>query len=100
MHVRRHYKVECAATARILQLQLQQMLRCDVFLDSSHLADLDQLFSKGVLESEVVVLLLTPKYLTRPWCARPTSAYHTGTTLARPRGCLINDPSQVLAGGV
>lgn len=32
-----HYKAECAATARILHLQLQQMLGCSIFLDSSEL---------------------------------------------------------------
>jgi hypothetical protein len=120
-----HYKAECAATARILHRELQQMLGCDVFLEcarhkaaaqtrahthvatcaqpvaciyspcdmlrarmghvragrrgkrrccarglcsSSDLTDLRKLFSRGLEQSEVLVLLCSPNVLTRPWC--------------------------------
>ena len=46
----------------------QAMLGREVFLDSANLADLRQLFSRGLHKSEVLVLLCTPSVLTRPWC--------------------------------
>lgn len=35
---------------------------------SSNLVDLRMLFEKGLHRSEVLVVLLTPDILTRPWC--------------------------------
>ena len=63
-----HYKHDCAATARILHDQIAQMLKTPVFLDSAELTDLRQLFSTGLHQSDVLVLLCTPGVLTRPWC--------------------------------
>jgi hypothetical protein len=44
------------------------MTGCHAYLDSSTLADLRELFASGVDVSEVLVLMLTPGLLTRPWC--------------------------------
>ena len=45
------------------------MLGCPSYLDSSNLADLRELFSRGVHRSEVLLLLLSENVLTRPWFA-------------------------------
>eukprot|EP00966_Prymnesium_polylepis_P095218 2204940-Prymnesium_polylepis.3 len=39
-----------------------------VYLDSQELVDLDSLFEDGVHKSELVLVLATSRYLTRPWC--------------------------------
>ena len=44
-----HYKCESAADARFLHDSLRKMLRCPIYLDSSTLSDLRQLFSDGLL---------------------------------------------------
>jgi len=63
-----HYKVEAGAEARYLKDALDKMLSCPAYLDSSTLADLRDLFGRGVRKSEVLVLLLSKNLLTRPWC--------------------------------
>ena len=63
-----HFKAEAAAEARYLKDALDRMTACHVYLDSSTLADLRELFASGVDVSEVLVLMLTPGLLTRPWC--------------------------------
>ena len=47
--------------------QLSYALNANVFLDSANLTDLRKLFKEGLRQSDVVVLLLTKEYLTRPW---------------------------------
>jgi len=63
-----HYKMETASDARYLSDLLRKMLRCPCFLDSSTLADLRLLFDHGLLKSDVLVILASRGYLTRPWC--------------------------------
>lgn len=62
-----HYKSECASTARILHDQLQLILGCDIFLDSSNLTDLNDLFDNGLRKADVILLLCTENVLSRPW---------------------------------
>jgi hypothetical protein len=63
-----HYKLEAGADARYLEQELEQMLNYNVFIDSNDLTDLAAIFSQGVLQSEVVILLGTKSVLSRPWC--------------------------------
>jgi len=63
-----HYKLEAASDARYLSDLLRKMLRCPAFLDSSTLTDLRVLFEQGVHKSDVLVVMATRNYLTRPWC--------------------------------
>ena len=51
---------------------LAKMLQYPVFLDSAKLTDLNQLISHGVAECDVMLIIATKKYITRPWC---TAAY-------------------------
>jgi len=63
-----HFKIEAGAACRYLKDNLDNVLGNPVYLDSSNLADLRELFSTGVHTSEVLVLVLTKGLLTRPWC--------------------------------
>jgi len=63
-----HYKVEAGSDARYFNDLLHRMLQCRVFLDSAELDDLRKLFTEGLHQSDVVVLLCTKGLLTRPWC--------------------------------
>jgi len=63
-----HYKMEAASDARYIHDILRKMLKCPVYLDSSTLSDLRTLFTEGVHQSDVILLLATPGVLTRPWC--------------------------------
>ena len=63
-----HYKNEAGSDARYLRDLLQRMANAPVFLDSSDLADLKRLFTDGVQQSDVLVVLGTKGVLTRPWC--------------------------------
>ena len=63
-----HYKMEAASDARLLHDMLAKMLRYPVFLDSAKLTDLRQLISNGVADSDVLLVLATKGYITRPWC--------------------------------
>ena len=63
-----HFKIECAADARFLHDTLAKMLRSPMYLDSSALVDLRELFNDGLLKSDVLVLLASANVLTRPWC--------------------------------
>ena len=51
-----HFKAECAAEARLLQLELEARFERDVFLDSDDLCDLRSL-QDNVKSSDVIVLL-------------------------------------------
>jgi hypothetical protein len=73
-----HYKAEAGSVAALMQENLVSLIKEDtanaanhfsvpVFLDSNDLQDLNDL-KKHVLQSHNLVLLLTPKVLTRPWC--------------------------------
>ena len=62
-----HFKLESAGDARYMKDKLELQLGAPVFLDSDDLLDLRKL-CKQVLESDVVILLLTKGVLTRPWC--------------------------------
>ena len=44
------------------------MLDYNVFIDSNDLTDLNEIFDKGVHQSEMIILLGTAGVLTRPWC--------------------------------
>ena len=59
--------MEAGAEARYVKDSLDQMLGCPVYLDSTNLIDLRNLFYGGVHASEVFVLLLSQDVLTRPW---------------------------------
>ena len=63
-----HYKMECATDARYLSDLLRKILRAPIYLDSSTLADLRNLFTDGIHKSDTVVLMATKGVLTRPWC--------------------------------
>ena len=63
-----HYKMEAASDARYMYDLMRKMTRSAVYLDSSTLSDLRQLFDEGIAFSDVVVLLCTSGVLTRPWC--------------------------------
>mmetsp|Transcript_33394 Transcript_33394/g.71554 ORF Transcript_33394/g.71554 Transcript_33394/m.71554 type:complete len:1076 (+) Transcript_33394:39-3266(+) len=73
-----HYKVEAGTEATLMQEAMINMIEKDpyhpandfavpVFLDSENLTDLRMLKSH-VKKSHNLVLLLTPKVFTRPWC--------------------------------
>ena len=62
-----HYKAEAATEARLCQMELQKMLKHDIFLDSDDLQDLRTL-KDDVRDSEVLLLLQSKDVLTRPWC--------------------------------
>ena len=63
-----HYKMEAASDARLLHDMLAKMLRYPIFLDSAKLTDLRALITDGVADSDVLVLMGTAGYVTRPWC--------------------------------
>jgi len=63
-----HYKNEAACDARYLHDVLRKMLCAPCFLDSSSLKDLRYLISEGLYRSDVMLILLTKRVLTRPWC--------------------------------
>jgi len=44
------------------------MMGTPLFLDSANLSDLRMLFSEGVQISDVVIVIMTPNVLSRPWC--------------------------------
>ena len=62
-----HFKREAATEARMIGQMLEAALDAPVFIDSDNLKDLNKL-EGHVLESDVLVLLLTTNFLTRPWC--------------------------------
>jgi hypothetical protein len=64
-----HHKVGCAAGARLMQMDLELYLGGPVFLDSDNLENLEGLLD--IVRSRVknMVVLLTAKTLSRPWCA-------------------------------
>ena len=63
-----HSKIETGPEARYLKDTLELMLGCSIFLDSTNLSDLRLLFAGGVAQSEVLLVLLSPDVITRPWC--------------------------------
>lgn len=63
-----HYKKEAGSDARYLHDVLSRMTGCSCFLDSESLVTLEHLMSAGLRKSDVVVVLATGDYLTRPWC--------------------------------
>ena len=63
-----HYKMEAASDARLLHDMVAKMLRYPVFLDSANLTDLRQLITNGVADSDVLLILGTKGFITRPWC--------------------------------
>ena len=62
------YKLEAASDARLLNDMLSKMLQYPVFLDSVKLTDLRQLITHGVADCDVMLVLATKGYITRPWC--------------------------------
>ena len=60
--------MECATDARYLYDLMRKMTHAPVYLDSSTLSDLRQLFDEGIGLSDCVLLLCTSGVLTRPWC--------------------------------
>ena len=57
-----------ALQARYIRDLLAKMLGTPMYLDSANLNDLRALFSEGVRQSDVLIVLFTPSVLTRPWC--------------------------------
>jgi hypothetical protein len=62
-----HYKMEAASDARLLHDMLAKMLQYPIFLDSSKLTDLRQLITNGLADCDVMIILGTKGYITRPW---------------------------------
>ena len=60
--------MEAASDARLMYDMLTKMLQYPVFLDSAKLTDLRQLITHGVADCDVMVVLGTKGYITRPWC--------------------------------
>lgn len=63
-----HYKMEAGSDARYLRDLIQNMCCAEAYLDSENLINLSDLFSLGLRKSDVMVVLATKDYLTRPWC--------------------------------
>jgi hypothetical protein len=63
-----HYKVEAASDARLMHDMLAKMLQYPIFLDSAKLTDLRLLITNGVADCDVMLILGTKGYITRPWC--------------------------------
>jgi len=63
-----HVKVEAASDARYIADLLRKMLLCPAFLDAASLTDLRELFEHGVQKSDVIIVMASRSYLTRPWC--------------------------------
>jgi hypothetical protein len=63
-----HYKMEAGMEARYLRDLLQKVLGKQVYLDSQNLRNLTHLFTRGLTQSDVLVLLATKDVLTRPYC--------------------------------
>jgi hypothetical protein len=74
-----HFKVEAGAAARVVhdrfeaQCNVRQaedpklLKNAKAFLDSDNLTDLEML-PEGVRKSKVLIVMLTKRYFTRPWC--------------------------------
>ena len=62
------YKKEAASDARLMYDMLTKMLQYPIFLDSAKLTDLRQLITHGVADCDVMIVLGTKGYITRPWC--------------------------------
>jgi len=75
-----HYKKEAGSDARYLHDVLSRMLGCSCFLDSESLVTLEHLMSGGLRKSDVVVVLATGDYLTRPWCLLEVWEAHRTST--------------------
>ena len=63
-----HYKVEAGMEARYMKDELEKILKEPCFLDSQDLRNLKLMISEGLLRSDVVVILGTKGYFTRPFC--------------------------------
>ena len=63
-----HYKVEAGMEARYLKMELEGIIKEPCFLDSQDLRNLKLMISEGLLRSDVVVILGTKGYFTRPFC--------------------------------
>ena len=64
-----HYKTESAAEATYIKEWLSEHLARDVFLDSDNLREITaEAMSENIRRSDVVIILQTPNYLTRPYC--------------------------------
>ena len=64
-----HHKLAAAAQARLVQMQLQEDTKQEVFVDSDHLKNLDALFDVVKTSIQQLVAYLTSATLRRPWCA-------------------------------
>jgi hypothetical protein len=73
-----HYKLEAGTEATLLMDEMQNLIAMDrsnragdfispIFVDSEDLVDLRKLMNH-VRGSHCLILLLTPGFLTRPWC--------------------------------
>jgi hypothetical protein len=73
-----HYKLEAGTEATLLRDEIQSLIASDrsnvagdfispIFVDSEDLVDLTKLINH-VQGSHCLILLLTPGFLTRPWC--------------------------------
>ncbi|KAL1523059.1 hypothetical protein AB1Y20_018019 [Prymnesium parvum] len=63
-----HNKMEAASDCRYLHDVLAKMMQSRVYLDCSDLNDLRTLLSKGVVQSDCILVIATEAYLTRAWC--------------------------------
>lgn len=78
-----HFKEEASAEARLLKMMLLNEMadkkhglsKTDIFLDSDNLHKISELLDE-VKRSENLVVLLTKRVLTRPWCLLELWAAH------------------------
>lgn len=86
-----HMKREAGSDARYLNDKLETMLHCQCFLDSNNLVNLRTLCDE-VANSDVLVVLLTPSVLRRPWCLLEIFfAHHNGIPVIPIRVVRQND---------
>jgi len=77
-----HHKRDAACLARWLKIVLTNWIKDDVFLDSDELDRLELLVDIVSKETKNLVVLLTAKTLTHPWCAAEiTSAVQNQTNV-------------------
>lgn len=82
-----HHKAGAGALCRLMKMILAAETSSPVFLDSDHLNDLDSLFDTVRSEVANLVVVLSQKVLTRPWCAGEMVTAHRHMVPMVPLAC-------------